>query len=113
LIVKYLNGRTIVSRYQPADLSKRARQIVKRVSNTTKQFGIHAIPKFVLVPPAGNGYHSGSSMPIGGDYVKHSGELRQNHNIFIVDATSLPEINAGSHTFTAMANAFRIAKGAK
>ena len=113
LIVEYVNGRTIVTRNQPKDLGKRARQIVKRVANVTKQFGVYAIPRFVLVPAAGSGYHSGSSMPIGGGIVEYSGNLRNNQNVFIVDATSLPEINAGSHTFTAMANAFRIAKGTK
>ena len=113
LSVQYINGRTIVTRNQPKDLGKRARQIVKRVSNATREFGVRAIPNFVLVPSAGSGYHSGSSMPIGGEMVEYSGSLRDNPNIFIVDATSLPEVNAGSHTFTAMANAFRIAKGTK
>jgi hypothetical protein len=111
LIVRYVNGRSIVTRNQPQDLHKRARLIVRKVSNTTKRFGVHSIPNFVLVPPVGSGYHSGASLPIGGDLIEFSGNIRGNPRVFIVDATSLPEINAGSHTFTAMANAFRIVKG--
>ena len=61
-----------------------------------------------FVPSPGSGYHSGAAMPMGGNYVDYSGRLIQAGSIQIVDATSLPKIPAGSHTFTAMANAYRI-----
>jgi hypothetical protein len=39
-----------------------------------------------------------------------SGKLSGNSNIYVIDSTSLPSINPGSHTFSAMVNAYRIAK---
>jgi hypothetical protein len=82
---------------------------MRKVGSSTKQFGLHPIPKLILIPPTGNGYHSGASMPMGGDLINFNGALKSDSRIYVVDASVLPEIWAGSHTFTAMANAYRIA----
>jgi choline dehydrogenase-like flavoprotein len=42
--------------------------------------------------------------------VDWNGRLKSYQCVRVVDASTLPRIKAGSHTFMAMANAFRIAK---
>ena len=71
------------------------------------------MPGALVVPPPGSGYHVGAGMPLGGSVVDHQGRLRDAPAIHVVDASSLPQVWAGSHTFTAMANAHRIARGAE
>jgi choline dehydrogenase-like flavoprotein len=41
-----------------------------------------------------------------------NGSLKTTEGVYVVDASVLPEIWAGSHTFTAMANAYRIVQEA-
>jgi hypothetical protein len=113
LTIQFENQRSIVTRSEPKNLRKSALKIIVRVAKSTREVGITPIPKFVIVPTVGSGYHSGASMPIDGKHVDISGRLRAAQNVFVVDATSLPEISAGSHTFTAMANAFRIAQSSE
>jgi hypothetical protein len=113
LTIRFENQRSIVTRSEPKNLRKSALKIIVRVAKSTREVGITPIPKFVIVPTVGSGYHSGASMPIDGKHVDISGRLRAAQNVFVVDATSLPEISAGSHTFTAMANAFRIAQSSE
>jgi choline dehydrogenase-like flavoprotein len=105
----YRNGRTWVTRQPARGLWRRALSVTRRVTRVTSRHGLHAIPGAVLVPPVGSGYHSGAGLPMGGAHVDLGGRLRGHGSIFVVDASSLPQIWAGSHTFTAMANAFRIA----
>jgi choline dehydrogenase-like flavoprotein len=109
LRLDHRNGRTWVTRQPARGLWRRAFSVTRRVNRVTSHHGLHAIPGAVLVPAVGSGYHSGAGLPMGGSHVDLGGRLRGSGSIFVVDATSLPRIWAGSHTFTAMANAFRIA----
>ncbi len=113
LRLQHSNGRTWVSRINSKIIRQKAESVLQRVGSSTKQFGLHPIPKFIIVPPTGNGYHSGASMPMGGDLIDFDGSLKSVNRIYIVDASVLPDIWAGSHTFTAMANAYRIATQAE
>jgi choline dehydrogenase-like flavoprotein len=112
LLLNYSNGTTSVTRDSPKGLSARAKKVVKQVTALTSEHGIHALPKIILVPPPGSGYHCGASMPMGGNFVDINGQLKSLANVFVVDSSVLPEIWAGSHTFTAMANAYRIVQDA-
>jgi hypothetical protein len=109
LRLQFSNGRTWVSRLDSNMVRQKANRVMRKVGSSTKQFGLHPIPKLILIPPTGNGYHSGASMPMGGDLINFNGALKSDSRIYVVDASVLPEIWAGSHTFTAMANAYRIA----
>jgi hypothetical protein len=64
------------------------------------------LPLIQLTPP-GTGYHSGSSIPMGGN-TDTLGRLSNFENIHFVDSSVLPEIQVGSLTPTVMANAARI-----
>ena len=112
LLLNYSNGTTSVTRDSPKGLRARANNAINRVTELTSEHGIHALPKFILVPPPGSGYHCGGSMPMGGTYVDMNGQLKNLKNVYVVDSSVLPEIWAGSHTFTAMANAYRIVQDA-
>jgi choline dehydrogenase-like flavoprotein len=92
---------------------KEAQSVLARVARTTKKHGLYPIPKLIVVPQTGSGYHSGASMPMGGELIKFDGSLNSAPGVYVIDASVLPEIWAGSHTFTAMANAYRIAKDAR
>ena len=111
LLLNYSNGTTWVSRDSPKGLRARANDVINRVTAVTGDLGIHALPKLVLIPPPGSGYHCGGSMPMGGTCVDMNGQLKNLENVYVVDSSVLPEIWAGSHTFTAMANAYRIVQG--
>lgn len=112
LRLRYSNGRTWVSRNNSPLVRSKAESVLRRVASSTKQHGLHAVPKFILIPPTGNGYHSGASMPMGEDLIEMNGSLKTTEGVYVVDASVLPEIWAGSHTFTAMANAYRIVQEA-
>jgi|694.fasta_scaffold22222_9 hypothetical protein len=61
-------------------------------------------------PILGAGWHLGSGLPMGDcQYIDWGSRLHKTSNIYVIDATSLPEIKPGSHTFSAMINAYRVA----
>ena len=105
-------GRTWVRRRSHPATSRAARAVVRRVGHRLGARGVHPVPGAVVVPPPGSGYHVGASMPVGGGLVDIGGRLRVAPDIRVVDASSLPHVWAGSHTFTAMANAYRIGREA-
>jgi len=109
LLLRHVAGRTWVTRQAQRGIWKRAVAVTRRVNAQTSRVGLHAIPGVVLAPAPGSGYHSGAGLPMGGTHVSFEGQLRAAPAVRIVDATSLPKVWAGSHTFTAMANAYRIA----
>ena len=109
LVLHYGNGRTSVVRKR-ARVRPRVSQVIATVGRALKGTGLTPVPGLVLIPPAGCGYHSGSGLPMGSRMVDFSGRLVAEPRVHIVDASALPKIWAGSHTFTAMANAYRIAR---
>ena len=84
---------------------------VKRIKTKLKLIGLYLMPIDLNKEPiVGAGWHLGSGLPMGGcDEINWNSQLVKAKSIYIIDATSLPEINPGSHTFTAMVNAFRSA----
>ena len=109
LVLRYNGGRTYVTRTR-GNPRRHASEVVRRVVRALKGTGVLPVPGLVLIPPPGCGYHSGSSLPMGSDILDFEGRLRAVRRIHVVDASALPKIWAGSHTFTAMANAYRIGR---
>lgn len=104
--------RAWVSRRRHPGTKQAARAAIRAVGRPLRAQGIFPVPGAVIVPPPGSGYHVGASLPVGGGLVDFRGRLRDAPSVHIADASSLPHVWAGSHTFTAMANAYRIAFGA-
>jgi choline dehydrogenase-like flavoprotein len=65
-----------------------------------------------------SGYHFGSSLPMSNKSLNSTstdlyGRLKNVSNIHVLDSSILPNIPAGSYSFTVMANAIRIVKSIK
>lgn len=110
LTLRFEGGRTWVTRRSPDGVRGAAVAAARRAGRALRGVGLHPIPGAVIIPPPGVGFHSGGSLPLGGEHVGWDGSLRCASAIRIVDATVLPRIWAGSHTYTAMANAVRIVR---
>jgi hypothetical protein len=110
LDLRFQGERTWVRRVANPSTRPAANEVLKRVASRTKTQRMFAVPRLILIPKPGSGYHSGAAMPMGGEYVDLSSGLRFDSRIKLVDATVLPRVPAGSHTFTAMANAFRVGR---
>ena len=77
--------------------------------------GLFPIFSSLKIYPTLSSYHFGSSFPMTDKSVSIGqsdllGRLKGLSNIHILDSSILPEINAGSFTYTVMANAMRIVK---
>ena len=71
--------------------------------------GLFRIPFTTVTKPAGSGVHTGSSFAIGRQ-TNSLGQLNQEVNVHIIDASVLPDIPAGPITYSVMANAARIVR---
>lgn len=112
LTLRSVGGRTWVEPRQSSASRRAAVDAARRAGASLRALGLHPIANAVMVPPPGVGFHSGGALPVGGEHVGWDGTLRAAPAIRIVDATALPRIWAGSHTYTAMANAVRIVRAA-
>lgn len=107
LRLRYMNERTWVDHRPNAQTRPAAVDAARRASRGLRRLGLHPVASAVMVPSPGQGFHSGGGLPLGGDHVDWNGVLRKAPGIRILDASALPRIWAGSHTYTAMANAVR------
>jgi ferredoxin len=78
-------------------------EAIKVISKGLRPHGLWVVPWLKSTPPIGEGYHSGAGLPAGSIHVDNSGRLKSANNIHIADASLLPRIFAGSHTFNSMA----------
>ncbi len=107
LTLRYGDGRTWVEARRSERSRRAATEAARRSGRALREHGLFPVPPAVMVPRPGSGFHAGGALPLGGDHLEWSGSLRGRPAIHIVDATALPRIWAGSHTYTAMANAIR------
>lgn len=108
----YDGNETKVTLVNNTETSKAIQNAMRRIARTSRQLGLFRLPNPFKAPNVGAGFHAGASMPMGDklhNLVDWKGRLRSEPRIHIVDASSLMRIKAGSHTFMAMANAYRIA----
>lgn len=95
-----------------SETSNNLKIYTKYINNKMRKIGLIPIPFNLNKDPIlGGGWHMGSGLPMGGcKEIDWNSKLDANANIYIIDATSLPEIKPGSHTFSAMVNAYRTAR---
>jgi ferredoxin len=113
LRLKWDGVKTSVTLVQGTGTKSAIRTARKRLRKTSVKIGLLPLPNPFKNPSVGAGFHAGSSMPMGESsqyLVDWTGRLKTFPAIRIVDTTCLPRIKAGSHTFMAMANAYRIAR---
>lgn len=110
LELHFRGGRTWVNRTPNPLARDAARQSLRRLGNYLRGSRFRTMPRMVIFPYVGSGYHAGASLPLGGTEVSLESRLRYSERVFVVDASVLPRIPAGSHTFAAMANAYRVGR---
>jgi len=90
------------------------RQALKSISQRLRRNGLFVFSGISIIPDPGEGFHSGASLTLGGEFVDESGVLRSSQHIHVSDVSILPFIKPGAHTFTSMAvNAAVIKRASK
>jgi ferredoxin len=92
-----------ISRQKNPEAKLVARNSLKKVSFAVRRMGLVNFPFGTRVPAPGAGFHIGASLPLGGDFLDMYGYLLSTKSIRILDASILPKIPAGAHTFLTMA----------
>jgi hypothetical protein len=87
------------------------RKVLKFNLKKFLKLGLVPIPFTIILKLAGSGVHTGASYAIGRE-TNSLGQLNQDVNIHIIDASVLPDIPAGPITYSVMANAARIVREA-
>lgn len=111
LKLHFREDRTWVTAHTNPRTRQAARRALVEVREGLRGTGLRPIVATLITPPPGASYHSGCGLPMGGDDLDWSGRLVAHAAVRVVDASALPALWPGSHTFTAMANAHRIASG--
>lgn len=91
------------------------RKVLAKLASHLGDLGFCPILPMASLGEPGRGFHSGGSMPMGGDIRKHPivtdrlGRPNGLKRVHVIDASTFPSISATTITLTAMANARRIA----
>ena len=91
------------------------RKVLAKLASHLGDLGFCPIISMASLGEPGRSFHSGGSMPMGGDIQKHSivtdrlGRPNGLQRVHVIDASTFPSISATTITLTAMANARRIA----
>jgi hypothetical protein len=80
---------------------REVRESLKIITKVLRSHHLFVFPKRII-PQPGAGFHSGGGLSLNSEYVDSNGLLRSDSRIRIADTSILPEIVAGSHTFTSM-----------
>ena len=90
-----------------------SKRSLKKVASATWRSGFIHIPFSTQVPVPGSGFHIGASLPLGGKHVDAHGYLVNSKSVRVLDASILPRIPAGGHTFLTMALIRALVRGKK
>lgn len=103
----------VTPRPSPATLPA-IRSVVRRLGRRLSRAGVLPVQPALQVPGPGVGFHVGAGMPMaerpGPASTDTFGRPYGATVIHVVDATVVPALHPGPTTFTAMANAYRIAR---
>ncbi len=101
-ITKTQDGFRIIRQKNIASRSS-SKKALKKASTSLRSFGLINFWLGTQIPVPGAGFHIGASLPLGGQYVDSAGYLIKAKSIRVLDASILPSIPAGAHTFLTMA----------
>ena len=88
----------------PNQISKKAiRRSLNHVAKTMRTASLVHLPWAMRIPLPGSGFHIGASLPLNSEHLDKLGQLRIVPSIKVLDASILPKIPAGAHTFLTMA----------
>ena len=103
IVIKRVGGSFSISREKNPSSVYSSRDALRRVSRALRRFGFVNVPMATQIPAPGSGFHIGASLPLAGNYVDDLGYLHNAKSIRVLDASILPKIPAGAHTFFSMA----------
>jgi ferredoxin len=103
IVIKRVAGGYSIRREKNPSSLHSSRKALRRVSRTMRRFGFVNVSIATQIPAPGSGFHIGASLPLGGNYVDDLGYLNNAKSIRVLDASILPKIPAGAHTFFSMA----------
>jgi ferredoxin len=92
----------IVNRVNNNESPRIARHCLAKVRKSFLKMGLLGVPFSLRIPDAGAGFHLGASLPLASKFLDEFGYLKSNPTIRIMDASILPKIPAGGHTFLTM-----------
>ena len=76
---------------------------MNHVAKTMRTASLVHLPWAMRIPLPGSGFHIGASLPLNSEHLDKLGQLRIVPSIKVLDASILPKIPAGAHTFLTMA----------
>jgi ferredoxin len=92
----------VVNRIDNNESLRIARLCLSKVRKSFLKMGLLNVPFSLRIPDAGAGFHLGASLPLASEFLDEFGYLKNNPTIRIMDASILPKIPAGGHTFLTM-----------
>jgi ferredoxin len=99
-----LRGESIIlSRVSNQKSKMEAGRVIRGLIPFFRSTQLRILRVSLRIPDAGSGFHLGASLPFDGKDVDEIGRLREEPRIKIMDASLLPSIPAGAHTFMSMA----------
>jgi hypothetical protein len=101
--IKKLNSGFEITRLNNPESVVGSKRSLKKVASATRRSGFICFPFTTQVPAPGSGFHIGASLPLGGKYLDANGYLIGSKSVRVLDASILPRIPAGGHTFLTMA----------
>jgi ferredoxin len=103
LTLKLEGESIIVSRTSRDHVRKSAMHVVRILTKLFSSTSLRVLKISLRIPDPGSGFHIGASIPLDGDHIDELGRLRTEVRIKVMDASILPSIPAGAHTFVTMA----------
>ena len=105
------------TRCATGDGRRSLRRFQRALLRSLAPIGLVPLAPLAEIAPPGGGYHYGASIPMSasagfGAVPTRSGGPRATRRIHVVDASCFPSVPGGAITFSAMANAHRIATAA-
>ncbi len=89
---------------------RQAKLALEQLSSAFKGSGFHLLKAWMSPLPAGGSYHYAGTLPLGDSQYAAAdlGEIAK--NVYICDSASFPSIPSQNHSYSIMANAFRVAE---
>jgi len=110
LIKKDVGGIKIMRQKNLSSVNS-VRSALKIASTSLRPYGLFNLPLTSQIPVPGSGFHIGGSLPLGSIHLDEDGFLAIAKSVRVLDASILPKIPAGAHTFLTMALIRALLKG--
>jgi choline dehydrogenase-like flavoprotein len=95
-------------RYE-SGLNHQAKQVLRELSGVLQRSGFHVGTPFMSQLPPGGSYHYAGTVPAGGTDYADASLCELVKGVHVCDSASFPSLPAQNHSYTIMANAYRIA----